>query len=85
MIGLRRTKAVDCEISVNGAAVAARAGEPLLAALGAASPTAAPGAFCGMGVCFACLVTVDGRSGVRSCVEHVVPGMVVVVESGADG
>jgi len=27
--------------------------------------------FCGMGVCFVCLVTVDGRPGVRACLEPV--------------
>ena len=40
----------------------ARAGEPR-------------GMFCGMGICFDCLVTVDGRSGVRACMTPVREGM----------
>lgn len=35
------------------------------------------GLFCGMGVCHDCSVTVDGRPGVRACVETVRDGMVV--------
>jgi predicted molibdopterin-dependent oxidoreductase YjgC len=33
------------------------------------------GLFCGMGVCFDCLVTVDGRPGVRACLTRVRDGM----------
>jgi len=36
---------------------------------------------CGMGACFECRVTVDGVSGVRSCLEGVRPGMVVKTET----
>ena len=35
------------------------------------------GLFCGMGVCFDCLVTVDGQPNVRACVTPVHAGMVV--------
>ena len=35
------------------------------------------GLFCGMGVCFDCLVTVDGQPNVRACVTPVKAGMVV--------
>ncbi|WP_248305181.1 FAD-dependent oxidoreductase [Devosia sp. 1566] len=35
------------------------------------------GLFCGMGVCHDCLVTVDGRNNVRSCMTKVEPGMMV--------
>lgn len=35
------------------------------------------GLFCGMGVCFDCLVTVDGQPDVRACMTTVQPGMVV--------
>lgn len=35
------------------------------------------GLFCGMGVCFDCLVCVDGRSGIRACLEPVRAGMQV--------
>lgn len=35
------------------------------------------GIFCGMGVCFDCLVTVDGKVGIRACMTPVVSGMCV--------
>ena len=60
-------------------------GETLAAALSAAGIVAyrqtlsgAPrGQFCGMGACFDCVVTVDGRAGRRACLEKLVEGMVV--------
>lgn len=39
------------------------------------------GLFCGMGICFDCLVTVDGQPNVRACLTTVRPGM--VIETGA--
>jgi len=55
-------------ISFEGAAVPARRGETVAAALTAAGslarrmPGGAPGGLhCGMGACFGCLVTIDGR------------------------
>lgn len=33
------------------------------------------GVFCGMGLCFDCLVTVDGRPDVRACMTIVAVGM----------
>ncbi len=35
------------------------------------------GLFCGMGVCFDCLVTIDGQANVRPCMTRVEAGMVV--------
>jgi predicted molibdopterin-dependent oxidoreductase YjgC len=35
------------------------------------------GIFCGMGICFDCLATVDGVPNVRTCVTPAVPGMKV--------
>jgi aerobic-type carbon monoxide dehydrogenase small subunit (CoxS/CutS family) len=35
------------------------------------------GLFCGIGVCFDCLVTVDGRPSVRACMVEARPGDVV--------
>ena len=35
------------------------------------------GPLCGMGTCFECLVTIDGRFGVRACMTPLVEGMVV--------
>ena len=33
------------------------------------------GLFCGMGICFDCLVTVDGRPNVRACMTPLTEGM----------
>ncbi|SHF96148.1 2Fe-2S iron-sulfur cluster binding domain-containing protein [Kaistia soli DSM 19436] len=33
------------------------------------------GLFCGMGICFECLVTVDGRPNIRACITPVSDGM----------
>ncbi|MEO7851629.1 MAG: FAD-dependent oxidoreductase [Rubrivivax sp.] len=35
------------------------------------------GLYCGMGACFDCVVTVDGRQGVRACLEKVRDGQVI--------
>ena len=35
------------------------------------------GLFCGMGVCFDCLVTIDGQPNVRACMTPVYAGMMV--------
>jgi len=35
------------------------------------------GYFCGMGVCFDCLVTIDGQPNRQSCLVPVATGMVV--------
>jgi predicted molibdopterin-dependent oxidoreductase YjgC len=35
------------------------------------------GLFCGMGICFDCLVTVDGVENVRACLTPVAEGMVI--------
>ncbi|KRD04696.1 MULTISPECIES: (2Fe-2S)-binding protein [unclassified Streptomyces] len=41
------------------------------------------GVFCGIGVCFDCLVTVDGRPGLRACLVPAAPGAVVRSQSGS--
>ena len=73
-------------MSVNGQAVSAYAGETVatvLLAMGIhtfrhTDRLHAPrGVYCGMGVCFDCLVTVDGQPNVRACVTTVHDGMVV--------
>lgn len=68
---------------VDGLPVAALAGQTVAAALLAAglrvfrySAAGAPrGLFCGMGVCFECLVTIDGLTGQRACITPARPGM----------
>ncbi len=71
-------------IVVDGCAIATFAGVPLGAVLHAQAAAlrhlsgadgAPRGIFCGMGVCFDCLVTVDGRREVRACITPVRAGM----------
>ena len=72
-------------VQVDGEPVLAFAGESVatvLLALGRRgfrhTQHGAPrGLFCGMGVCFDCLVTVDGVENVRACLTPVVEGMVI--------
>jgi D-hydroxyproline dehydrogenase subunit gamma len=72
------------EILVDGRAVSALAGQSLAGALHAAGldvlhrnpVTGEPrGAFCGMGVCFECELTVDGVPGIRACMTDVRAGL----------
>jgi D-hydroxyproline dehydrogenase subunit alpha len=70
----------------NGQEVEARPGESIGAALAASgvlelrrTRKGTPrGLHCGMGSCFDCIVTVDGRLGVRACLEKPLPGMSVI-------
>lgn len=72
-------------LSVNGIAIAVPAGSMVSAAVAAAgasafrrSVTGEPrGPLCGMGICFECRVTIDGRAHVRSCQTVCAPGMEV--------
>jgi predicted molibdopterin-dependent oxidoreductase YjgC len=73
------------DIEVDGQPIPARQGQTLAAALLAAGRRAwrwtpggaARGMFCGMGVCFDCLVTLDGVPDQRACMALVRPGMQV--------
>ena len=66
-----------------GRGLTAAPGDSIAAALTAAGEmtlgkrrSGAPrGVFCGMGVCYDCLVTVDGQRGVRACMATVAEGM----------
>src|SRR5882672_11988131 len=70
-------------IRFDGSELLALPGETIAAALAAADIVAvrqarsgAPrGPFCGMGVCFDCLVTVDGRPSQRACLTKIEAGM----------
>jgi sarcosine oxidase subunit alpha len=74
---------------VNGRRVTAYEGEPLHAVLLTAgyrelrksiSETEHRGFFCGMGVCYECLVTVDNNLQQRACVMEVYDGMRVEID-----
>ena len=77
----------------DGTEIEALAGETIAAALAAAdivtvrqTRSGAPrGPFCGMGACFDCLVTVDGRVSQRACLTKVAAGMEVLSEPPAAG
>ena len=76
-------------IKVNGKEVIAFMGETLLAALIASgykqlkkSPVLKEGrgGLCGMGVCYECLVTIDGIKNMRACMQDIRPGMEIEIE-----
>jgi hypothetical protein len=80
------------QLTVDGRPVAAFAGETVATVLFAAdivmtrrtqhgSPR---GVFCGMGVCFDCLVVVDGVPNTRACMTWVSDGMRVERQDGLD-
>jgi len=87
----RFSRGEKVRIFVDGEAVEAFAGETIAAALLAygikqfrhtrkrGDPR---GVFCGMGVCFECLVTVNGEGNVRACLTPVADGMKIDTKSG---
>ena len=79
------------EVFIDGRSVAAREGDTVSAALLASGldarrATAVSGAprlpYCMMGVCFDCLVTVDGVGNRQGCLVPVSPGMKIEVQKG---
>jgi D-hydroxyproline dehydrogenase subunit gamma len=77
---------------VDGEAVTAAEGDMVAAAIlfsgrsvfrHAAKSGAPRGPYCGMGVCFECLVTIDGEPNRQACLTPVRAGMQVVTGSGA--
>ncbi len=72
----------------NGREITAFKGETVLAALMAAGIKTlgvdphgkGRGALCGMGVCYQCRVSIDGRPGRRACMAQVRAGMVIETE-----
>ncbi len=76
----------------DGREIAAEEGQSIAAALLAAgirswrttrvegSPR---GLFCGIGICFDCIVTVDGRADVRACLTEARDGCAVETQRGA--
>ena len=76
-------------IEVDEGAIEAYPGESLATALLASgrhafrwtSSGAPRGPFCNMGVCFDCIVQVEGAGRVRACMTPVTPGMVVSTRS----
>jgi len=80
------TRRPAIHISVNGRMIEATPGETVLAALTAMGLRVlkksnvngeARGPFCGMGVCFECLVTINGVPKQRSCMTEVEDNMAI--------
>ena len=79
------TTNASAEIIFDGRHLSALEGETISATLHAngiksfrtTSTKHARGLYCGMGACFDCIVTVDGRMGIRACIEKVRNGQVV--------
>jgi len=79
-------------ISFDGRPIEALPGETVAAALSAAgilalrrTDSGAPrGLWCGMGACFDCVVTIDGKASQRACMAKVHDGMVVESASPAE-
>ncbi len=86
--GLERGAPVS--LTLEGRAVTAYAGESVAGMLLAEGHSATRttqagdprGVYCGMGVCFDCLVVVDGVPNTRACVTWVREGMVVSRQNG---
>jgi hypothetical protein len=79
-------------IELDGEPVEAESGQTVAAALIAGGHRAwrrtrrdgrPRGAFCGIGVCFDCLATVNGRPNLRACLVEARPGDVVTTQEGA--
>ncbi len=80
------------DLLVDGEVITAYVGETVAGALTAAGRRvfrhterrgAPRGVFCGIGICFDCLVTVEGMGRVRSCMVVVQPGMRVSLQGPA--
>jgi len=89
---LIRPGAGNLIIYFEGRALTARDGDSIAAALLAndivatrttALSAATRGPYCMMGACFECLATVDGRTGVQTCMTSVRDGMRIERQDGA--
>ncbi len=88
---LGRPEAGTVELTVDGTPITARDGDSVAAALLAAGivtcrstpVSGAPRApYCMMGVCFECLVAIDGVGSRQACLTRVRPGMRVETQQG---
>ena len=87
--GVARGKAIA--VKINGVNIKAHEGESIgavLTASGVRKIRYAPhhndprGLYCGMGSCYGCLVTVDGRPNIRACVTPVESEMEITLQDG---
>ena len=89
----RVARAAAFEFSFEGQPIQAYPGESIGAALTAAGhvtfrltrkDSKPRGLFCGIGVCYDCLVVVDGRPNQRACVAPAQPGASVRIQQGVE-
>ncbi|MFI9564746.1 (2Fe-2S)-binding protein [Streptomyces rishiriensis] len=87
----RARPGVPFTVTFDGREIQAVPGQSIAAALWSSGVTAwrttrgaggVRGAFCGIGVCFDCLVTVDGRPNQRACLVPAVQGADVRTQRG---
>ena len=85
------TKRGRFEIRLDGVAVPVQEGQTIAAALIASGHRSwrrtrvggqPRGVFCGIGICFDCLATVNGRPNERACLTVARPGDVVATQEG---
>jgi aerobic-type carbon monoxide dehydrogenase small subunit (CoxS/CutS family) len=83
----------NIEFTFDGESINAITGQSVAAALLAANQRALRktrfnnnnrGVFCGIGVCFDCLVVIDGITNQRACLIDAKPGMKVQTQVGSD-
>ena len=83
----------NIEFTFNGEKIDAITGQSVAAALLAANQRTLRktrfnnnyrGVFCGIGVCFDCLVVIDGITNQRACLIEAKPGMKVQTQVGSD-
>ena len=83
----------NIEFTFDGESISAISGQSVAAALLAANQRALRktrfnnnerGVFCGIGVCFDCLVVIDGITNQRACLIEARPGMKVQTQVGSD-
>jgi aerobic-type carbon monoxide dehydrogenase small subunit (CoxS/CutS family) len=83
----------NIEFTFDGEKITAITGQSVAAAMLAANQRALRktrfnnnerGVFCGIGVCFDCLVVIDGITNQRACLIEARPGMKVQTQVGSD-
>lgn len=88
----RQAQGAPVRVTVNGAELRCRAGDSVAAALFAGGMQAcrdtavgevARGPYCMMGVCYDCLVTIDGQANQQGCMTAVRDGMKIERQLGA--
>lgn len=88
----RQAQGAPVRVTVNGAELQCRAGDSVAAALFAGGVLACRdtavgevprGPYCMMGVCYDCLVTIDGQANQQGCMTAVREGMKIERQLGA--